>query len=155
MAKRGKYTTKFKADCIAFLLGAGYPDNPYKLEEVAKHCKVPSRTLRRWFDGQSGTPSSEIVIESKKDLADIYEDVARKYLIHAVEPDLIDETSGKDSVIAAATATDKMRLLRGLPTEIVEIMPQLVEALRKAGLDPVDTFNRMLQRAHERANQPD
>lgn len=153
MAKHKTYTAKFKADCIAFLIGAGYPDNPYKLEETAKYVGVPSRTLRRWFNGENGTPPADVVTQQKTDLAALFERVSERYLEHALDDDVIEEMSGKDAVIAAATATDKMRLLRGLPTEIIEVVPQLVAALKEAGLDPVATFNQMLQKAHERTEQ--
>lgn len=153
MAKHKTYTEKFKGDCIAFLIGAGYPENPYKLEETAKYLGVPSRTLRRWFQGENGAPAVEVVIQQKTDLAELYEQVSQRYLKHALEDEVVDELSGKDAVIAAATATDKMRLLRGLPTEIIEVVPQLVAALKEAGLDPVATFNQMLQKAHERTEQ--
>lgn len=147
-----KYSDKFKADSVVMLTTAGYPDNPYKLEEVARYLKVPSRSLRRWYYKQNGAPPDELVREEKAELADMFESVARKMLLHAGDEDVIDQMYGKDAVIAAATATDKMRLLRGLPTEIIEVVPKLVTALQDAGLDPVETFNKMLQRANERAN---
>lgn len=147
MAKHKKYTDKFRGDCVAFLIGAGYPENPNKLEETAQYLGVPSRTLRRWFNGENGAPSAEVVKEQKTDLADLYEHVSRRYLAHAIQDDVVDELSGKDAVIAAATATDKMRLLRGLPTEIVAILPDVIQAIEKLGQKPSDVFNRIIERA--------
>ena len=135
------------------LQGAGYPANPYKLEEVATYLKMPSRTLRRWFNGEAGAPLTQTVTLSKKDLASMFEDLAYKMLEFAGDPDVIDDMSGKDAVMSAAIAVDKMRLLQGLPTEIIVIMPQLMDALHQAGLDPVETFQKLIARAHEHANR--
>jgi hypothetical protein len=146
-----RYTEKFKAGVIVTLEGAGYPDNPYKLKEVADKFKVSAKTLRRWYLGDKGAPLPESVAYEKRALADQFEEVAYKMLLHAGDQDVIDAMTGNAAVIAAATAVDKMRLLRNLPTEIVAIVPQLVYALTQAGLDPVLTFNRMLEKAHEQA----
>lgn len=147
-----RYTEKFKAGAIVTLQGAGYPNNPYKLQEVADSLKIQPRTLRRWYMHESGAPIPEIVQQEKSNLADEFENIARKMLLHAGNQDVIDSMTGNAAVLAAATAVDKMRLLRNLPTEIVQIVPQLVYALEQAGLDPVLTFERMLQKAHDQAN---
>ncbi len=70
-------------------------------------------------------------------LDDLFERVARKYLAHALNSEVVKEAKGKEAVIAAATATDKMRLLRDLPTEIVGIIPGFVEDARRKGYDPI------------------
>lgn len=94
--------------------------------------------------------------QASDSLDDIFEHVARLYLERAAQDSVVSDTKGKDAVITAATAVDKMRLLRGLPTEIVQLTIELYDALGQAGLDPVTTFNKMIQRAHEHANsRPD
>lgn len=86
-------------------------------------------------------------------LDDMFEEVARRYLQHSVKPEVIDATKGKDAVIAAATAVDKMRLIRGLPTEIIALLPPLVTAMEEAGLSPSDVFNNMLRRLNAQAGK--
>ena len=56
MTQRGHYDDKFRASAVVMLKAAGYPDNKYKLQEIADHLRVPSRTLRRWFNGENGAP---------------------------------------------------------------------------------------------------
>lgn len=148
MAKeRRKYTDEFKAGCVAMLIGSGYPDNPYKLKEVARYNDVEHRTLRRWWKQESGAPPAELVTQQKTALADVFEAVAYKYLEQALDEDVISESSGKDAVVTAATAVDKMRLLRGLPTEIVQLLPDVVAAIESLGMTPADVFNGIIQRA--------
>lgn len=96
----------------------------------------PNRTEKKGIS-QEALDNAEIALDAK------FENVARRYLDRALDPDAIAETKGKDAIIAAATATDKMRLLRNLPTEIVGILPGLIEKLQRAGKDPLDVFQRM------------
>lgn len=153
MARRKKaatgkrYDEKFKAGAVVMLESQGYPDNVYKLQEVADHLGVPSRTLRRWWVGDKGAPAGESVQQEKRELADLFEDAARTYLRHAVQDDVVDEVSGNASMTAAAIAVDKMQLLRGLPTEIVSMIPDVVRALKAAGYDPAQVFNDLIAEA--------
>jgi hypothetical protein len=155
MAKRKRYDDKFRASAVVMLEAAGYTGDEHSrlgsLTEVSREIGVPMPTLSNWFKGVNNPPPSEIVTEKKADLAVVFEDIAYKMLAHAGNPDVIDSMSGKDAVIAAATATDKMRLLRGLPTEIVQIIPDLVAAIESMGQSPADVFNRIIQRARENA----
>lgn len=150
MAERRQYDDKFKAGCVAMLTAAGYPDNVFKLKEVARHVDVPHRTLRRWYKQESGAPAPELVTQQKRELADVFETIAFKYLEHALDDDVVSESSGKDAVVTAATAVDKMRLLRGLPTEIVQLLPDVVAAIESLGMTPSDVFNGIIQRAAQR-----
>ena len=117
-----KYDDKFRASAIVMLQAAGYPENQYKLEEVARNLKVPGRTLRRWFNGTSNPPPDNIVRQGKRELTTIFEDVARRYLEHILRIDIMDETSSRDAIIVAATAIDKLQLLEGKATERVELL---------------------------------
>ena len=77
-------------------------------------------------------------------LDDMFEEAARRYLNHAIRPEIVNETRGKDALMAAAIAVDKMRLLRDLPTEIVAVLPALMTAIERHGLRASDVFNAML-----------
>lgn len=135
------------------LIAGDYPANPAKLEEVARYGKVPSRTLRRWYNREYGAPPDNIVTQQKRELADVFEDIAYKYLTHAAKDDVIEAVSGNAAVVTAATAVDKMRLLRGLPTEVIAIVPDVVSALQKAGYDPVSVFNDLIAESERRYQQ--
>lgn len=83
-------------------------------------------------------------------LDDVYEAVARQYLDQASKDEVVKATKGKDAIIAAATATDKMRLLRGLPTEIVGVTLALIEEI---GVERASTaFQAMLNRVKGQAD---
>lgn len=149
MVKRRRYDDQFRASAVVMLQAAGYPDQKGSLEGVAKYLKMPAPTLHRWFREKNNPPPSELVTEKKEELADVFERIAYKYLTHADRDVVIEETSGKDAVVTAATAVDKMRLLRDLPTEIVAVLPvivQAVELMKAHGHEPSQVFERIIQR---------
>lgn len=154
-AKRRSYDDKFRAGAVVTLQAAGYPKTPGALSRIAGELGVPARTLSRWFNGENNPPPDNIVTEKKEDMADLFETVALKYLRHAGNEDVVESASARDAMMNAAVAVDKMRLLRGLPTEIVELVPGVIEALKKIGQDPVDVFNRLIARAAAKANAGD
>jgi hypothetical protein len=149
MPKRKSYDDKFRASVVVMLEAAGYPNTKGALQRVADHVHVPAMTISRWFKRTNNAPPHELVTEKRGDLADLFEDAAHLYINHSVKRDVIEETKGKDAIMAAAVAVDKMRLLRGLPTEIVQLMPEFLAALERTGQQP-DQF---MQRVIERANQ--
>lgn len=114
MAKRKTYSDKFKAGAIVLLQSEGYPQNAYALQLVADKVKVPGRTLRRWFNGENGQPPVDVVTESKKELADLFETEIRAIMDSL--PSVREEASYKDRVMSAAILTDKRQLLTGGPT---------------------------------------
>lgn len=145
--KRRQYDDKFRASIVAMLAASGYPDRKGALHEIAKHVGVPDMTISRWFKAQQNPPPNELVNEKKEELADLFESAARTYLKHAVDPDVVGEVPGQSAMTAAAIAVDKMQLLRGLPTEIVGMLPDVLAALKALGQEPSDVFNRIIQRA--------
>lgn len=131
------------------LAASGYPERKGALHEVAQHVGAPDMTISRWFKAQQNPPPNELVTEKKEELADIFENAARVYLQHAVDPDVVDAVPGQAAMTSAAIAVDKMQLLRGLPTEIVGMLPEVLAALKVLGQEPADVFNRIIQRAAE------
>lgn len=65
------------------------------------------------------------IIPNAMPLDVMFENVARLYLEHAQLQGKIDKASAKDLLTAAAIAVDKMRLLRDLPTVIINAAPEL------------------------------
>jgi benzoyl-CoA reductase/2-hydroxyglutaryl-CoA dehydratase subunit BcrC/BadD/HgdB len=105
----------------------------------------PSQT--NFADKKTNLSPADVQQHVEETLDNTFERIARQYLAHASEDEVIDATKGKDAVIAAATAVDKMRLLRGLPTEIVQMMPDVLAAIEKLGQKPHDVFQRIIQQA--------
>jgi hypothetical protein len=147
MAKRKRYDDKFRATSVVMLTAAGYPDMKGALQQTADHLKVPARTLSRWFNAESNPPPAILVNEKKEELADLFENAAYEYVKHSIKRDVVEDTRGKDAIMAAAVATDKMRLLRGLPTEIIVLVPGFIEAIKKLGQDPQEVMKRAINRA--------
>lgn len=139
MAAR-RYTPEDRAAALAALAA-----NQGNVARTARQCGVPRPTLIRWMQeqarvsGQSDTRPTPVPTPEKTTppyptarrtaailpiavdaLATVFERVARLYLKRAESEEAVGKTSGKDAVIAAATATDKSRLLRDEPTAINE-----------------------------------
>lgn len=115
--------------------------------------KLNKATVWRWWTARpvaTGLQPEKTAIDPAlvdQALDDMFETTARKMLIRAAEDEVIGKMRGQELVTSAAIATDKMRLLRNLPTEIVQVLPDLLEALRKLGLNPVDMFNAIIAEA--------
>ncbi len=138
--KRRRYSDNDKATALAAL-----DANGGNVAVTAKQTGIPRTTLIEWNDGRVIPEVSELRHIKKEELADIYEDVTRLYLDRARDKSAIENTSGNAAILAAATATDKMRLLRGLPTEIVQVTAKIMQAAEEAGYNPSDLLNDLHQ----------
>lgn len=150
-----RYTDEARANAVALLAAAGYPDRTGALSEISRQLNIPSRTLSRWFKREQNPPPDKLVTEKKGELSDLYEDAAHKFLQHSVDNYLL--MKPKEAITAAAIATDKMQLLRGLPTEIIELSPeimQLLDLIRAMGQDPKTALT-VLIRKLEAQHDPD
>lgn len=153
MAKeRIRYTDEQRATLLAMLEMEGYPDKSGALQRVANYAQIQPNVIARWWKKKQNPPPNKLVSRKKKELADLFEDVAHKYLNHALNDETVEGVPGQAAVIAAATATDKMRLLRGLPTEIIQLIPEVVSAIESMGQSPSDVFNRIIERAKQHTN---
>ena len=83
---------------------------------------IPHKTLDEWATNNRRMNGfvATVRTENTRALGDIMEETARNYLAQANDPFVIAATNGRDAVFSAAIAVDKMQLLRGQPTEIVE-----------------------------------
>jgi transposase-like protein len=144
--RRKRYDDKFRASAVVMLESQGYPAQEGALTYVSKALDVPLATLHRWFHGKQNPPPSDLVNEKRPELEIVFEEIAYKMLAHASRDDVIEDMSGKDAVIAGATAVDKMRLLKGLPTEIIGVLPNFIQALTQAGKDPKEFMDRVIDR---------
>lgn len=146
MAKRRHYSDKFKAGAIVMLQSEGYPDDARAVARVASKLDVPGRTLRRWFKGEYGTPPDEIVQDSKKELSDLFESEIRA--IMDALPSAREDASYRDLVTGAAILTDKRELLRGKPTDRMQVLDDLSDDERAARVAA------LLDRARARRDGP-
>jgi transposase-like protein len=113
MSKR-QYSDNDKATALAVL-----DANQGNVKGTARQLSIPHKTLDEWAKGRNQHPEVAVLrTDKKQELHGLFEQVARLYLGQAMEEATIKKTSGKDSVIAAATATDKMRLLTEQATSI-------------------------------------
>lgn len=144
MASKRRYTDEERASLVAMLEAEGYPDKKGALSKVAQYAKVPPATLQRWFHGTRNPPPTQMVNIKKIELADLFEQAARRYLEHGLSDDVMDEVSGKDAITAAAIAADKMNLLQNKPTQHI--------AVEHSGQISIDERR---QRINERLNQDD
>lgn len=141
---RRKYSDREKAEALAMLSANG--GNVLK---TARELNIPERTLNDWshLERNAQNPNSRHMTSpgyareiaqlrdgKEKELAAMFEQVARKYLAHAYEDSVVNNTRGRDAVFSAAIAVDKVQVLRGQPTQIVEHLDvhQLVVLLRES-----------------------
>lgn len=132
MAKRKRYTDKFKAGAIALLQSEGYPDDASAVMRVSRHLDVPGRTLRRWHNGSNGQPPDDVVQDTKKELGELFEKEIREVLNDL--PHAREDASYRDLVTGIAILVDKRQLLNGQPTEHVKQSGDLSDSERAARL---------------------
>lgn len=147
MARRRSYSDNDKATVLASL-----DANGGNLKRTARETGIPVSTVRSWRDGVGVSERVEEFRPIKRaELSTLFEDEI--YAIFDLLPEKRKEATYQQLATSLGIYTDKMRLLRNLPTEIVGLMPELISALRAANKDPVAIFQRMVQRAHEEAGQ--
>jgi transposase-like protein len=109
-----RYSDEERAACVAALTA-----NRGNLSKTARICGVPRKTLAGWAAQKANELPSGVAKlrhQKKNDLAQLFETLAERML--SVANRKAQEMSGKDAVIAAAVAVDKMLLLRKQPTSI-------------------------------------
>lgn len=146
-----RYSDEFRAQVIALLDGANYYENKTQaVNQVYKYLqgKVPKRTLFRWGNRENRPAPAKLVTEKKGNMADALEELTWALIDHAAHPDVIESMSGREASTSIGTYIDKIRLLRGLPTEIIEVIPGFVDALAAMGKDPKEFMTRVIERAN-------
>ena len=146
MAKRKLHSEDEKAEAVALLISNGYPDILGALQKTADVVGVSTQTLRRWANGHQSAPSVTDVTHKKRELAGRFELVMHNMLDHAERPEIIARLTAKDALIGASTAFDKLRLMDGLPTEIISVLPDFVATLEANGIDPTQFIQRAIAR---------
>jgi hypothetical protein len=128
--------------------------------------KLPYQTIRNWFEAArlkniSTTKKEDfegqVSIEQKaaQTLDSMFENTARMYLEHAQREHVVNRTSGNAAITSAAIAVDKMRLLRNLPTVIIEAAPilaRLGEFFNEHQISASEVFEDLLNRFQDQTN---
>lgn len=109
---------------------------------------LPKSTVWRWLqrdatDKKAASPEARA--QAAKALDVMLEEAARRFVNHAVKDAVLNEASTREAMTAAGIAIDKMRLLRGLPTEIISILPALIQKIEEKGLRASDVFQAMME----------
>lgn len=154
---RPRYTDKFRASCVVMAEAAGYPENEGALTLVARKNRIPLMTLSRWVRGVNNPPFNVDVIEQRATLTGLLDSIAHQYAEHALDGELIDSTSARDSAVVMGIAIDKLRILQELSGERMALVRGLFAACAAAGMDVDDTLTRMTARLNamaEAAEQP-
>ena len=120
--KRTQYTDVERAEFCVALEAEGYSIDQTKsrkgsLTKVSVRSGVARSTLGGWFRKRNNAPPPQLRQEKRVELAHLFEELAYLYLEQAATEKAIANTRGKDAIIAAATAVDKMRLLNEQSTE--------------------------------------
>lgn len=109
-----EYTEDDKATALATLQA-----NNGNILRTANELGIPQSTLRKWRAGEGINRAVAPKCEHKKEeLGDLFERVSRLYLDHAIADTTLRKVKGKDAVVAAAVAAEKMRLCREQSTSI-------------------------------------
>jgi len=117
------------------LEAAGYPDKKGALEQTAKHLGMPATTLHGWYNATRNPPPTEVRSEKKTELKDLLRNEI-DYIFGAM-PNARPDASYRDLGTVAGILFDKLQLLEGKPTLIVE----LTNLLKEGSITPEDILN--------------
>lgn len=154
----GKFSDSYRAAAVVMLQSEGYPQDPFAIGRVHEYLRqsspYPTKTsLKNWFSGSHNAPPSKILDDKKRDMADEFKELVWLLVDHVKTPETIAEMSGQQAVTSIGILVDKMRLLMGLPTQIVGIIPDVIAALERAGENPEQVFRRLIETANKRADE--
>ncbi len=149
---RRRYTVAERALALEILArhdGVVTLDVIRDVREVLGAPDLPKMTIYRWShndvtDLKKNEP--EVKEKASRALDELFESVARKYTEHALQDGVVGKANAAQLMTAAGIAVDKMRLLRGMPTEIVHSVVEFVEVARRKNLDPLEIMRRAINK---------
>ena len=124
--KRRQYTDRDKAAALAAL-----DANAGNALKTSKELNVPRATLMEWAAGKVSDDVPEFRQENRQELADMFEELARTSVETAMGLQGHEKTTLGMAATAAGIATDKMQLLRQLPTQIIDVSRLTDEQLQR------------------------
>lgn len=160
------YTNEKKAIAVAIVDRHGGKVSVAALEEirgVIDEPNLPAKTVRRWLLEVNKSSKAQNVpemsalkkpemspaVQSALQKADgaldrVFEEITRVYAQKVLDAALREEIKAKDAMTIAAISYDKHRLAAGLPTEIIRILPILIQKIEASGMSPHELFNDMI-----------
>lgn len=152
-----KFDDEYRAGVVVMLQTEGYPDNPHALGKVHNYLKqkapYPSKpTLMNWFNGVKNPPPLNKVNDKKRDMVEALQELTWKLIDHAGNDETVSEMTGQSAITSIGILIDKIRLLTGLPTEIISIIPEFVSAIEKVGESPEAVMRRFIERASNKSD---
>lgn len=141
MTKRRRYTDEFRAKAVATAIAEGYPQKKGALSQAARQLGIKHQLLRNWVIGSQNPPPQEMLHEKRVELRDLLQ----------AEMESIMESMQMKRATASYNALglvfgilfDKARLMDDLPTQIVAVIPELVDTIKRKGYDPVAALQTM------------
>lgn len=122
------------------------PASESKPNAQSNPVKTPRRLPgKKRVDPERARNRQEAQSKAAEALDVILEAAARRFVDHAMNQRILQEASTREAMTAAGIAIDKMRLLRGLPTEIIGILPALIQKIEEKGLKASDVFQAMME----------
>lgn len=89
---------------------------------------MPNTTLHGWYNATRNPPPSDVRTEKRREIADIIR--SEIYAAFEAAPDARPDASYRDLITGAAILVDKLQLLEGKPTDIVENRDSPLDKLR-------------------------
>lgn len=114
-----RYDDKFRANAVVILEAAGYPDREGALSHTANHLGVPLNTLKGWFTAKNNPPPAKLRNKKRLELTELLRN--ELHSIFDELPRARPDASYRDLGTVAAIFVDKLQILEGKPTWIVEI----------------------------------
>lgn len=105
------------------LEAAGYPDRKGALTAVSKKLNTPHNTLLQWYRKTTNPPPSELRQEKRFDLIEAIK--AEVESAFGRLPDVRGEATYKEITTSIAIFIDKLQILEGKPTHILEIQAMI------------------------------
>jgi len=133
--QRRRYDDKFRASAVVMLEAAGYPDKKGALEQTAKHLGMPITTLHGWYNATRNPAPTEVRNEKRVELKDLLRNEISS--IFRDMPNARPDASYRDLGTVAGILFDKLQLLDGKPTLIIE----LSDLLKAGTITPEDILN--------------
>lgn len=97
---------------------------------------------------------TKLADEARSKADKLYAEIAEKYLTEVLKPEKMQYTSAKEAAHIATMAYDRIvRRTTELPEALATIIPLIVQALTRRGLDPYTVFYSMLTNLKEAENE--
>jgi predicted transcriptional regulator len=125
MGIRGEGLTVLEEEKIKVMAAEGHT-----YHAIGKALQRSPHTIKKYLTGDPATVVE--VQEKRRELADIYEDLAREMLSNIGKEDIA-KINAYQRTLSAAVATDKMRLLRDQSTINAALLIDMIYDIRRAG----------------------